>query len=67
MSSYDSRFEQELAKRINDELTRLREDLEVGVAIKDYAKYQNQIGRIFALKRVIEEFFPDVQGIINKG
>lgn len=67
MSSYDSRFERELQKRIGEELVRLREDLELGTAIKDYAQYRDYIGRIASLKRVAIEFCPEVQAQIDKG
>lgn len=67
MSSYDSRFEHELKKRIEQELERLRGELEVGIAVTDYAKYQNYLGRIHSLKRVVDEFCDDVQKIIDKG
>lgn len=67
MSSYDARFERELKKLIAEELQRLREALEVGVAITDHAKYQNYVGQIAAFKRVAEEFCPEVQTAIDRG
>jgi len=67
VSSYDARFERELKKRIGQELTRLREALEIGVAITDHAKYQNYIGQIAAFKRVTDEFCGEVQTIIDEG
>lgn len=67
MSSYDSRFERELRKRINEEIERLTGNLVMGSAITDYAKYQNNIGRIAALTQVANDFCPEVQTIIDKG
>jgi hypothetical protein len=67
VSSYDARFERELKKRIGAELARLREVIEVGVAITDHAKYQNYIGQIAALKRVTDEYCQEVQTNIDKG
>lgn len=67
MSSYDSRFEHELKKRIAAEMERLRGELGLGIAVTDYAKYQNYIGRIASLRRVTDEFCPDIQTIIDKG
>jgi hypothetical protein len=67
VSSYDARFERELKKRIAQELERLRNDLEVGIAVTDHAKYQNYVGRIAALKRVTNEFCPEIQTIIDQG
>ena len=67
MSSYDVRFERELKKRIGEEAGRLLEELVAGVAVTDYAKYQNYIGRITSLRRVTEEFCPEVQTIIDQG
>lgn len=67
MSSYDSRFERELQKRIGEELERLKEVISVGTAVTDYAKYQNCIGRIAALTQVSKDFCSEVQAIIDKG
>ena len=67
MNSYDSRFERELRNRLNEELARLRDVLEIGSAIKDYAEYKNHVGQIHALKRVISEFCQEIQTIIEKG
>ena len=66
MSSYDSRFERELKKRIGEEVERLLDELVIGTAVTDYAKYQNYLGRIASLRRVTEEFCPEVQSIIDK-
>lgn len=67
MSSYDSRFERELKKRIAAEAERLLEELVAGVAVTDYAKYQNYVGRLASLRRITEEFCPEIQTIIDKG
>jgi hypothetical protein len=67
VSSYDSRFERELKKRISEELDRLGEILESGQAIKDYAEYKNYVGQIAAFKRVAHDFCLEVQTIIDKG
>lgn len=67
MSSYDSRFERELHKRIAEEIERQRDILAAGVAVTDHAKYQNHVGRIAALKQVSEVFCPEIQTDINKG
>lgn len=67
MSSYDSRFERELRAMIKKERERLLESLEVGVAITDHAKYREYVGRLAALKRVTDEFCPEIQTIIDKG
>ena len=61
-----ARFEAELASRINEEAGRLRDDLEAGLAIKDYAQYQNYIGKLAAYRRVLTEFYDDVQTKLNK-
>ena len=66
MSSYDARFERELRKRIAEERERLLNDLEIGIAITDYAKYRDYVGKLAALKRVTDEFCPEVQNIIDQ-
>ena len=61
-----ARFEVELKKRIAEEIERLKTNLVAGEAIKDYAQYQNYVGRLAALNLVIGEYFGDVQTTLNK-
>ena len=61
-----TRFEFELRKRIDLEIERLRDDLENGGAIKDHAQYQNYVGRLQSLKRVLDEFIDEVNTVLNK-
>jgi len=67
VNSYDGRFERELKKRIGEERARLLGELEAGVAVTDYAKYQNYVGQLSALKRVAGEYCDDARTIIDKG
>jgi hypothetical protein len=61
-----ARFEVELTKRIREEIERLKTNLAAGEAIKDYAQYQNYVGRLAALNLVIGEYYDDVQTTLNK-
>jgi hypothetical protein len=61
-----SRFEIALAKRITEEMDRLKNNLAKGDAIKDYAQYQNYVGRLTALGLVLSEYYEDVQTELNK-
>ena len=61
-----ARFEAELRKRIGEELERLASELAAGLAVKDYAQYQNYVGRIGALNTVLAEYIDDVNTAINK-
>jgi hypothetical protein len=61
-----TRFEAELKKRITEEIERLRDQLAVGMAVKDYAQYQNYVGRLTALTQVVSEFYDEVQTTLNK-
>lgn len=59
-------FETELKKRIIEEIERLRDILDVGVAIKDYADYKFHSGQILALRRVADSYCDEIQTLINK-
>jgi hypothetical protein len=61
-----TRFEVELTKRIREEIERLKTNLAAGEAIKDYAQYQNYVGRLAALNLVLGEYYDDVQTTLNK-
>lgn len=61
-----ARFEIELKKRIGEEIERLRDVLAAGLAVKDFAQYQNYAGRITALKAVIDEYCGEVETRLNQ-
>ena len=60
----NSAFENELRKHIEEQLVRLRSNLETPGAITDYTDYKLVVGQIFALKRVVE-IFDDINRTIN--
>ena len=60
------RFEVELRKRIGDEIEELKSHLAAGEAIKDYAQYQNYVGKLTALKLVITDYMDDALTALNK-
>ena len=59
-------FEAKLAKRIDEELERLREQLESPAALKTFDEYKFISGQIFALKRVQTAYFDEVNEDLNK-
>jgi hypothetical protein len=59
-------FEVELKKLISTEIERLREILDQGRAIKDYAEYREKVGEIAALRRVAENYCSEAQTTISK-
>jgi hypothetical protein len=61
-----SRFEYELGKLITAEIERLRGEIEAGL-LKDYAQYQNYVGKIASLRRVNEEFIDEANKKANEG
>lgn len=50
--TYNSQFETELRKIVEDERQRVRDELEGAEAVKDYAAYRERIGYLRALKDV---------------
>lgn len=59
-------FEIKLAKRINEEITRLRGGLENMAAVPTFEKYHYFVGQINALKMVVEFYFDEVNEDLNK-
>ena len=66
MLTSSSQFEHELHKRIAEDIGRLQSELSTGVAVKKYSQYQNYVGQIKALERVLDVFFAEVRETINK-
>jgi len=62
----NNQFESELKKRIFEEIDRLKENLAAGLAVTDYAKYQNIVGQIAGLMLVVDSYCDEVQTAINK-
>lgn len=59
-------FEAKLAQRIDDELTILRGALETRGAVQTIDDFRFITGQIFALKRVTDIYFDDVNSDLNK-
>jgi hypothetical protein len=60
------RFEVELKKLVGAEIERLRDELEAGLAVKDYAQYKDYVGRLASLRKVLGEYYDEVQTKLNK-
>lgn len=61
-----SAFEVELQKRVGEYITHVSDSIAVGTGIENYAQYQHQVGQIYALRRVVTEFFDDVHKVLNE-
>lgn len=59
-------FEFKLGKKIEDELTRLRANLEARGTVQSFEDYQFLIGQIKALERVSTAYFDEVNEDLNK-
>jgi hypothetical protein len=59
-------FGHELKKLIEAEIERVREIVCRGDAIKDYSDYQRHAGQLFSLNRVLNNYYPETESIINK-
>lgn len=66
MQTTSTVFEQELRKRISQELERLMENIAIGSAVHDYAEYRHLTGQIFAYNRVIADYFDDANTELEK-
>lgn len=66
MPAIASQFEVELDKRVSEYIGHVSDTLAVGIGIENYAQYQHQVGQIFALRRVITEFFDDVHKALDQ-
>jgi hypothetical protein len=65
MLNYQNLFEIELKKLINEEIDRLKENLSNGLSTVDYADYRHQVGKIIALRTVLERC-DEVESILSK-
>jgi hypothetical protein len=59
-------FERELTKRIDEELVSLRETLESPSGIQSFEQYKFIIGQIRQLDKVKNQYFDDVNKVINE-
>lgn len=62
----NNEFEAVLKKRIAEEIDRLRDILDQGLAVKDYADYKYHTGQLHALKRVTDSYCGEVTDALNK-
>lgn len=65
MLNYNNQFEIELKKLVEDEITRISDNVTGGVSVVDYADYKNQTGKIKGLRMAIE-LCEEAQSILNK-
>jgi len=66
VQTFNTQFEFELKKRITEEVDRIKDNLAAGLAVTDYAQYQNQVGRIAALRTVADYYCNEINTTINE-
>lgn len=66
MQVLSTQFESELNKRIGEYIAHVSDAVTVGTSIENYAQYQHCVGQIYALRRVITEFFDDVHKVLDQ-
>jgi len=66
LSAGSSRFEIELKKRLTQEIEKLTLELALGMAVKDYAQYQNYVGRLTMLNAVVDQYCGEVETKLNQ-
>lgn len=66
MQTASTQFEQELKKRLHEEMLRIAENMTEGLAIKDFATYLRYVGEFQALKRVVEMYCDEVNTRMNE-
>jgi len=54
MLTYNNQFELELKKLIETERERILENLSLGSSVEDFASYKQLVGRLAALRWVVE-------------
>jgi hypothetical protein len=66
MFTVSNAFEQELKKRIIEEMNRITDRLCTGASVNDYADYRHLAGQLYAYRRVIQDFTDDVNTTLSK-
>ena len=66
MLTVNTQFEQELKKRIQEEVERVKDIIAAGMAVKDYADYRFHVGRITALRDVADSYCAEVTTKISQ-
>lgn len=59
-------FEQELKKRLVEEMARVTEMLTSAAGVRDMADYKYLTGQLFAYRRVIDDYFGEVATTLSK-
>lgn len=65
MLTYNTLYEKELIKLIEEEIMRLMDRLSTGAAIEDFPQYKNIVGQIQGLRKIVE-LNEEVQSILSK-
>ena len=65
MLTYNSMFEKELKKIVEEEILRLMDRLSTGAAIEDFSHYKFLTGQIMGLRKIVE-LSDEVQSILSK-
>jgi hypothetical protein len=66
MPTFNSLFETELVKRVNEELVHLREMMEQPNSLASFEQYKLILGQILQLNKILSTYIPDVNKAINE-
>jgi hypothetical protein len=66
MATYNSLFETELAKRVNEELVHLREMMEQPNAVTGFEQYKLLLGQILQLNKILSTYIPEANKAVNE-
>jgi hypothetical protein len=66
MPTFNSLFETELVKRVNEELVHLREMMEQPNAITGFEQYKLLLGQILQLNKILSTYIPEANKAVNE-
>jgi hypothetical protein len=66
MATFNSLFETELVKRVNEELVHLREMMEQPNSLASFEQYKLILGQILQLNKILSTYIPEANKAVNE-
>jgi hypothetical protein len=66
MPTFNSLFETELVKRVNEELVHLREMMEQPNSLASFEQYKLLLGQILQLNKILSTYIPEANKAVNE-
>jgi hypothetical protein len=66
MPTFNSLFETELVKRVNEELVHLREMMEQPNSLASFEQYKLILGQILQLNKILSTYIPEANKAVNE-